>query len=322
MKVDTAGPANGALHVALAPEETLLDDVYDRIRCGQIADGMNALLPGLKARRMSCGLPEWAELTKAYLRHPLCQLLHQDPFTHRAYSRPRGYPGDAALLDFIYGREEGWPPPAGTTDLGAMIFEYTTRSAACEGVRARRGFVADFLDQLAECRPRPDVLAVAAGHLREAELCAAVKRRKLGRFVAMDCDRASLREVQRCYGRFGVQTVWSTIRQLLAQRSDLGQFDMVYSTGLLDYLHEAMAQQLTWVMFQMLRPGGRLLVANFLPGIPDLGYMESYMDWRLLYRTRHEMVAVSALIPQAQLRDLRIFTEENQNIIFLQITKA
>ena len=74
-------------------------------------------------------------------------------------------------------------------------------------------------------------------------------------------------------------------------------------------------------MFEMLRPRGRLLVANFLPGINDIGYMESFMDWKLLYRTRHEMLEVSAGIPQADIRDIRIFTEENQNIIFLQIIK-
>ena len=74
-------------------------------------------------------------------------------------------------------------------------------------------------------------------------------------------------------------------------------------------------------MFQTLRPGGRLLVANFMPGIPDIGYMESYMDWKLVYRTRHELVDVSANIPQAKIREIRIFAEENQNIIFLQLTK-
>jgi hypothetical protein len=68
------------------------------------------------------------------------------------------------------------------------------------------------------------------------------------------------------------------------------------------------------------RISGRLQTTH-LPGIPDLGYMESYMDWKLIFRTRQEMVGVSAAIPQAQIRDVRIFAEGNQNIIFLQITK-
>jgi hypothetical protein len=49
--------------------------------------------------------------------------------------------------------------------------------------------------------------------------------------------------------------------------------------------------------------------------------MESYMDWKLIYRTRLEMMEISACIPQADIRDIRVFAEENQNIIFLQVTK-
>ena len=40
------------------------------------------------------------------------------------------------------------------------------------------------------------------------------------------------------------------------------KFDVVYSTGLFDYLQQSTAQRLTWVMFQMLRPGGRLLIVD------------------------------------------------------------
>jgi hypothetical protein len=35
----------------------------------------------------------------------------------------------------------------------------------------------------------------------------------------------------------------------------------------------------------MLKPGGRLLVANFLHDLPNVGYMESFMGWPLIYRS-------------------------------------
>ena len=54
MSVEVVGTSNGALHVALEP--TLLDEVHEKFSCGQIDDGMNALLPGLKARRLACGV--------------------------------------------------------------------------------------------------------------------------------------------------------------------------------------------------------------------------------------------------------------------------
>jgi extracellular factor (EF) 3-hydroxypalmitic acid methyl ester biosynthesis protein len=302
-------------------EHPLLAHVYDKVCHDHVEEGMSDLFAGLRDCRLQSTDEIWADFVRMCLRHPLRSLLHQDPFTWRAFAKPRGYSGDAELLDFIYGRDEAWPVPGGTTEVGRRIFDFTTRRAACEGVRARRDFIAELLDQLAEEFPRPHVLSVAAGHLREALRSSAVRRGLLGRYLALDSDRDSLREVERCFGDLGVETVAATIRQALTGRIQLGLFDLVYSTGLYDYVSQPTAQRLTLTLFQMLRPRGRLCVANFLPGISDQGYMETYMDWKLIYRTRQEMVALADEIPQAAIRDLRIFAEENQNIIFLEITR-
>ncbi len=310
-------------HVACLEQTELsfLDDVYEKIISGQADEGMADLLPVLRTVRMKSSDQEWASFARQCLDHPLREIVHQDPFTYRAFSKPRGYAGDAVMLDYIYGREEGWPVPPETSDVGRQVFEFTTQSNACEGVRARRGFVADVLDQLVEETARPHVLSIASGHLREALLSSAVKRRKLGRLVAFDADPESLKEVERCYGRQRVEPVLGSVRRILARRIDLGEFDLVYSTGLFDYMPLTTGQRLTSIMFQMLRPRGRVLVANFLPGILDVGYMESYMGWKLIYRTRQEMLQLSLDIPQAEIRNIKIFAEENQNIIFLEITK-
>jgi len=299
----------------------MLDEVHGLFSTGHIDEGMGVLLPALQARRLELNDSAWGEFARLCLDHPLRQLLHEDPFTYRAFSKPRGYAGDAALLDFIYGEEEGWPAPEASA-MGKSIFASTTCSSACEAVRARRAFIADLVDRIVEEVPYPHLLSIAAGHLREAELCAAVKRRKLGRYVALDSDQESLAEVQRSYGRFGVEPVAATVRQLLTHRVDLGRFDFVYATGLFDYLPLAAARRLTAAMFQMLRPRGRLLIANFLPGILDVGYMESFMSWKLIYRDRGAMIQLADEIPQEQIREIRIVAEENQNIIFLLVTKA
>ena len=299
----------------------VLDYTCEKFHEGRVDDGMRELLPVLQARRMKSSDPEWAEFVEVCLRHPLRELLHQDPFTVRAFNKPRGYAGDAVLLDYVYGREEGWPVPEPITELGKKIFQFTTGSSACEAVRARRGFIADLVDHLAEEITKPHLLSIGCGHLREALLCSIIKRRRYGRYVALDSDGKSLDEVARAYGPYGVETYNATIRQLLTHHHDLNQFDLVYSMGLYDYLQLPAAQRLTASLFELLRSRGRLLIANFLPGILDVGYMESYMAWKLILRTRQEMLAIAEEIPMADIRDIRLFVEDNQNIIFLQVTK-
>src|SRR4051812_14524357 len=176
-------------------DDTLLNQAYGKLTGGKVHEGMDELFLGLQARRQNSSDQEWAEFVSMCLHHPIKELVHQDPFTHRASTKPRGYAGDAVLLDYIYGREEHWPLPEGTSELGRQIFHFTTGATASEGVRARREFIANLLDKMVEEQDRPHVLSIASGHLREAILSSAVRRRKLGRLVALDSDIGSLEEV-------------------------------------------------------------------------------------------------------------------------------
>ena len=150
----------------------------------------------------------------------------------------------------------------------------------------------------------------------------AIRRRKLGRFVALDSDVHSLEEIHRCYGDFGVEIMAASIRRLLNGSLQPGEFNFIDSMGLFDYLRLPTGQRLVSRLFEMLRPGGRLVVANFLPEIRDVGYMEAFMDRDLIYRTRAEMMELTMNIPQADLGDVRVFSdEESTNILFLEISK-
>ena len=281
----------------------------------RVSTVMEQLFWTLHRLRREMPQPQWRQFAIACQQSRLADLVWQDAFTRRAHEKPRGIAGDAVMLDYIYGREELWPEPS-MTRLGRMIFQFTTAAPASCGVMARRGLVAQELDNLCQRQRRPQVLSLAAGHVREASLAACFKRRQLGRFVAVDADAASLDEAKRCYAPFGVETIAATARQLMSGRLDVGRFDLIYSTGLFDYLSQRSGRRLAQRMFQLLRPGGRLIVANFLPGIRDDGYMETFMSWNLVYRTRHEMLDLTLEIPQQELGQILLNAEEHQNIVF------
>lgn len=302
-------------------DDQLLTDCYQKIVDGHVTEGVDDLLEGLEERRLNSSSSEWNEFVKICLVHPIRDLIHQDPFTARAYSKPRGYAGDAKLLDFIYGVDEGVGPPEGTSRLGCQIFERTTATPACLGVRTRARFIAEMVDRIAMDYRKPHLLSVACGHLRDAGLSGALRQRRVGRWVAFDADVESLQEVHRCYARYGVETVAGTVRQMLTGKANLGEFDFIYSTGLYDYLRQSTGRRLTTHLFQKLRPGGHLVVANFLSGIAGRGYMESFMDWQLIYRTHSEMLDLAMALDQPRVKDIHLTAEDNFNILFLHVTK-
>lgn len=316
-------------------DDTALFDAYAAFEGGnqnEIQDAMGALIRQLQEKRSRLLNHEWQEYARFCLMHPIKDILLQDPFTRHSHERPRGYAGDAELLDYIYGIDERFESLShrirerldDSTEVGRQIFGFTSRSPAPRGVCERAEVVAGLTDNFAgECAHKPRLLSVAAGHFREGVLSESLANGNVEEWVAFDGDPQSLEEVNDFYEGKGypIETVAGTVRQLLRPQDELGQFDFIYSNGLFDYLKQSTGQRLVKRLFEMLRPGGIVMVSNFLPDIDDVGYMETFMRWDLIYRTHPQMVDLAMTIDQRKIRDMRLLAEDNQNIVFLQVRK-
>jgi hypothetical protein len=304
----------------LVDYQPALDTVNEELQAGRIARPMDELFDELLDRREQ-DPQDWPTYARSCLSHPVCRLLHQDPFTYRAFAKPRGYAGDAVMMDYIYGLGEAAQAARDATPLGRAIFQYMGTRPSAKAVRYRRQLLADLIDRVAE-RGGSSVLAIAAGQLREVELSAAVQTGKLQEFVAFDQDEASLSVVAREYAHLGVRSVPGSVRNILAGKVNLGQYDFVYAAGLFDYLNGPVAAALTCRMFEMTRPGGLMLIPNFLTGIRDVGYMESFMDWHLIYRNHADMQALADALPSSAVADCRIFDDSEDTITYLLAAKV
>src|SRR3954449_365120 len=140
--------STGSSKVLLAPGLGGLEAVYEDILHGRIAAGLADLFDDLSLRRED--EPEsWPAAAQMCLNHELRRLLHQDPFTYRAFSKPRGYAGDAVMMDYIYGLGEASTAARSATPLGRAIFAHmSTRPSAC-AVRYRRRLLARLIDDTA-----------------------------------------------------------------------------------------------------------------------------------------------------------------------------
>ncbi|NOK38750.1 class I SAM-dependent methyltransferase [Corallococcus exercitus] len=317
---------NGPREEAPTPEEAFtearewLDALHSRMMQGPddtLHQGMTDLHGGLIERRRQWSPEVWKRFCLELARkHPMRPFLHQCPFTRHAFERPRGYAGDAALIDYLY-----MDHAADELHAGREIYRYMHGQPSARSVRERRELLARMMDETAERRPDGRVLSVACGHLREAESSRAVAERRLEELIAFDQDPVSLAEISRLHPDGIVRPVCGSVRSLLAGKAVFKDLDFAYSAGLYDYLSDSVAARLTALLFHMLRPGGRLLVANFAVHPPETGYMEAFMDWWLTYRDEDGMRGLLSETPLEEVANVRLFRDSQDNVIYLEATR-
>src|SRR5262249_38740508 len=71
-----------------------------------------------------------------------------------------------------------------------------------------------------------------------------------------------------------------------------GQYDVVISAGLFDYLEDPIARPLLGHLAALTVPGGVTAITNFHPEDPSRLVKEWLGDWRLVYRTDPQGVAL------------------------------
>jgi extracellular factor (EF) 3-hydroxypalmitic acid methyl ester biosynthesis protein len=299
--------------------QALLDLAARRVALGQACEAFRLLTPPLSALWSEARATGQAEAMRAWCHaHPLHAMVLQDPFTHRAATKPRGYAGDAVMMDFIYDGQ----PPAGTSAIGADVFAATTRAGMGLSVRYRRHLLQSLIDDAVVRHERPRMLSVAAGHCRELQGSLVEAPAFEGEFVALDQDPLSCREIEREHARHRVRVVNQGVRELAGSAQGsvlaeaLGSFDLIYSAGLYDYLPDALARRLTRRLLAMLLPGARLLIANFVPGGSGRGYMELFMDWTLVLRTEAQMLELAAAAGAAHVRS---FVDPQRNVAYAEL---
>ena len=72
----------------------------------------------------------------------------------------------------------------------------------------------------------------------------------------------------------------------------IGEQDLIYSSGLYDYLSIRSSKKLSAALWKSLRPGGRLVITNAHPSNPSKFWMEFGGDWYLNYKTKDDMFRI------------------------------
>lgn len=243
------------------------------------------------------------------LQHPSHAVFLEDPYTRRAYEKPRGYAGDARMLDYIYR-----PKAIDVSRIGQIVHRATIGLPNARSILYRARLLADAIDHVAAETASPRILSVASGHMRELDHARLSERCEIW---ALDQDQDSLLEAQRSYPQVS-RFIRCPISHILKNRLN-ARFDLIYSAGLFDYLSDRVAVALIRALHESLEPGGTLIVGNFAPDSHGRGYMAGIMDWHLVYRSEDDLLRlVKEAVPQAS---FDIHRDEPGNVVYAQMVR-
>ena len=88
--------------------------------------------------------------------------------------------------------------------------------------------------------------------------------------------------------------------------------------GLFDFLTPPAARVVLSKLFQLLTPGGEMIIGNFHVSNPSIIYMEYWLDWVLYCRTEEEFKRLLSSEPTAQ---SSVFFENTGSQMFLHVKK-
>jgi hypothetical protein len=302
----------------------LLNETLCQFReTARVEQPLMALAGQLHSVRSERDGAQWRQWIERELRpHSLYRVLLEDPFVRHSAERPRGYPGDAELLDYIYGSADVRPKVAAATDLGRQLYGFSNSTPAPAAVRHRLSITAAEIERMAAGGARPHILSIACGHLREAPSLPSLHEGRLGRLVALDQDPLSVQRVRAECAHLGVEAHECSARKFIRGACRGSRFDFIYALGLYDYLSDETGRRLLAAAVDMLNPGGKVWIANFVEDLWSTAYMEAVMDWWLVYRSEERLTRLAEGLDPAKVASQRLFREPADHVAFLEIVRA
>lgn len=268
-----------------------------------------------------------------YAKRQLHPIVSCAPFFFRSWQKPLGYAGDYEMVNMMV-RD----PYEGGTMFAKILnsfflktppvvahrnrIQYMTRTLVQETRRCSRNGEKMKAFNLG-CGPAQEIQRF----LQEDDICDRAE------FVLLDFNEQTLEYTSRVLGDMKmrmrrttkIETVLKSVHQILKEAGRPGgpllreSYQMVYCAGLFDYLSGRICKRLVNIFYDLVAPGGLLLVTNVEAANPSRNWMEYVTEWHLVYRDKKELMD---LVPNGVAEgDVQVIAEETGTNIFLEIRK-
>jgi extracellular factor (EF) 3-hydroxypalmitic acid methyl ester biosynthesis protein len=265
-----------------------------------------------------------------YFRKLLWNFLICSPLMERSNLKPRGYSGDSKIMRMIYLNDY-----QGDSTFSKLLQKHGVEHTAAQSVRNRITIIVQLIEDFykkanVQSPDKLKILSVGSGPAFELrDIFNSSHDYSNYHFSLFDQDPKALSEAASLIqtiendlnAKIDFDLIKGSVRTMLFSRSlrhKWGQFHFIYSMGLFDYLSATVAKAVITKLYQMLKPGGEMVIGNFHTSNQSRYYMEYWCDWVLNLRTEEEFIALSEDIPSS---NRSIFFDGSNSQMFLHLKK-
>jgi SAM-dependent methyltransferase len=219
-------------------------------------------------------------------------------------ARVRGtghFVGDAEMMEKIDAGHSRllYAPPRRSLGLADYIDRLLLSLRNSRANVLRKDFFAQFLMRVST---GARVGSIGSGGALELRVAAAAVHMKAIEVHLFDQDARANALALRELGKLGLTPIihpGNVLRSVL--ECETGTYDILYLSGLLDYIRERSAERLLRFLYRCLAPAGILIVTNACVGCPRVP-SEFIMNWHLDLKTPETMLAMASQLPDAHVQ--------------------
>lgn len=237
------------------------------------------------------------------LSRAFIQQLHQKitlPFLYhsrllrRFFEKPRGYAGDFETIKMMYDAQ-----PQGDTLLAFWLDKWAHQLDSMASVQNRRKFIREHIKRIASTQGDENlaIMSIACGPASEIVESLLLDNVHLSA-VCIDLDADALDFVQKTARENGIAEHITCLRENAFQLSDAfnsqyaGSQQLIYSIGLIDYFEDQHIIMLLNQLYNLLLPGGYVILGNICQQCPERHISDYLLDWLIIYRSPQQMYTI------------------------------
>lgn len=265
---------------------------------------------------------------KRYTELLITPILIEGQCWRRSYEKPLGYPGDFEIMNYAY---DGLPIGETTKAKFLHLIGLTAGRLIVFRMERLIGMLVDHAsNNIKDKSDKYSVVSIGSGPAREIPFLAKNLTEKCSLDVTLvDSEPQAIQYSEKALAALQVETsfffdVLNIEFQDILKKEHLhkisGSADVVYSSGMVDYLGALTAKRFVKRVFDALKPGGQIIIGNVSKkSTGAVWVMEYATDWALYFRTYEDMEAMADGLEDAK---VEISEDVTKSVYFLNITKA